>query len=175
MDDISQITNLINLYAVAVDSRRYGLFEQIFTQDIQCDFGGGAGFSERDTFISAFEQIHAPFSATQHMTSGHTIMVEGEDAWCFSYVHGRFRRELDNAQALFESTGWYDDVLIKGDEGWRIQRRISRMVSYAGDARVMQAMPGVDTNFVLAALHEDGDAGAVAVLHQVGRTKELGS
>jgi hypothetical protein len=41
------------------------------------------------------------------------------------------------------------------------------MVSYSGDIRVMQAMPGVDTNYVLAALHAEADADQLAFLREL--------
>lgn len=161
-DDFSQIVNLVNLYAVATDSRRYELFEQIFTDDIHLDFGAGAALDGLPMLMTAYRAIHEVFDATQHMTSGHTVKVNGDEARCFSYVSGRFRRKLEDSAGLFESTGWYDDDLVRTDGGWRIRRRISRMVSHTGDVRVMQAMPDVDTNYVLSALSAEVDAGKVS-------------
>lgn len=161
-EDFSQIVNIVNLYAVATDSHRYDLFEQIFTPDVRLDFGAGAALDGLDTLMTAYRAIHAVFSATQHMTSGHVVRVEGNEAYCFSYVAGRFRRTLDGGEGLFESTGWYDDTLVRTPQGWRIRERISRMVSHAGDIRVMQAMPDVDTNYILTSLFDEADAGRIA-------------
>ena len=164
-DDYSSIINVINLYAVAVDSHRYELFERIFAEDIRCDFGGGAAFTDRTTFAATFKDIHAVFSATQHITSGHAITIDGDRANCLSYVHARFRR--DGEEGFFESTGWYDDGLVRTRDGWRIKDRTSRMVSYNGNPRVMQAMPGVDTNYVLQSLYEEADAGRLSFFQTV--------
>lgn len=163
-DDISQITNILNLYAVATDAHRYDLFRGIFTEDIHLDFGAGAAIDGIATLMSVYADIHAVFSATQHMTSGHTIAVDGDSARAFSYVSARFRRGLDDGEGLFVSTGWYDDALVRTADGWRITHRVSRMVSYGGDIRVMQTMPGVDTNYVLASLFEETDAGRIGFL-----------
>lgn len=160
-NDVASIVNVINLYPVAVDSHRYQLFEQIFTEDIRCDFGGGAAFTDRATLVSVFAQIHAVFDATQHMTMGHTVRVNEDRANCFSYVSGRFRRAVDGKPAVFESTGWYDDVLVRTSGGWRVKERLSRMVTYVGDIRVMQAMPGVDTHYTLVSLFGEANAGQV--------------
>ncbi len=160
-EDVALITNLVNLYPIAVDSHRYGMFEKIFTEDIRCDFGGGAAFTDRATLTRVFKDIHAVFTATQHMTSGHAVTVTGEEARCFSYVCGRFRRKLDDGNGLFESTGWYDDLLVRTPIGWRIKDRISRMVTYSGDLRVMQTMPGIDTSYALVSLYEEAHAGRV--------------
>lgn len=163
-NEFSSIINIVNLYAVAVDSHRYDLFEQVFTDDIICDFGGGAAFTDRQTLIDTFRNIHAVFQATQHMVSGHSILVDGNRAQCFSYVDGRFRRRISSGDGLFCSTGWYDDSLIRTPKGWRIRHRISRMVSHSGDIEVMQVMPGVDTNYDLASLSAEAGKGAVNFL-----------
>lgn len=165
-DDFSQIVNLVNFYAVATDSHRYERFDEIFTADVHLDFGAGAALDGLDILIPAYRAIHAVFAATQHMTSGHVVRVNGDRASCFSYVTGRFRRMLEDGEGVFESTGWYDDALIRTPQGWRIKDRVSRMVSYQGDIRVMQAMPGVDTNYVLVSLFAEADAGRVAFLDQ---------
>ena len=153
--DIPNIINVTNLYAIAVDSHRYDLFDQVFAEDIRCDFGGGAACEGRAILVSMFADIHAVFSATQHVTSGHVVRLDGDRAHCFSYVHGRFRRPIEGKEAVFDSTGWYDDMLNRTPQGWRIKDRVSRMVTYGGDIRVMQAMPGIDTNYVLASLYEE--------------------
>ncbi|MCK9553760.1 nuclear transport factor 2 family protein [Aquamicrobium sp.] len=160
-DDRSAIINIVNLYAVAVDARRYDLFAQVFSDDIQCDFGGGAAFTNRDALESAFAAIHAVFDSTQHLTSGHVISLNGDRANCLSYVVGRFRRRLEDGEGFFESAGWYDDFLVRTPVGWRIRERASRMVSTSGDLRVMQVMPGVDTNYELFSLFNEADKGSV--------------
>src|SRR5262249_3827458 len=158
---------VVNLYAVALDAHRYELFEQIFTPDIRIDFGGGAAWSDRKTLQDGFKAIHAVFSATQHIVSGHAILQSGEGAHCLSYVHARFLRPIEGKLAVFDSTGWYDDALVRTDEGWRIKDRVSRMVSATGDHRVMQAMPGVDTDFQLLSLAGEADAGRVGFFSAV--------
>ncbi|MCJ2181027.1 nuclear transport factor 2 family protein [Novosphingobium album (ex Hu et al. 2023)] len=75
-DDYSQIVNLVNLYAVATDSHRYELFERIFTHDVHLDVGGGVSIDGLDVLMSGYRDIHAVFSATQHMTSGHTVRID---------------------------------------------------------------------------------------------------
>lgn len=159
--DFAEIVNVINTYAVAVDAHRYELFGRVFSADVRCDFGGGAAFTDLETLSSVFAQIHAVFAATQHIVSGHAITLDGDRANCLSYVAARFRREIEGAPAVFESTGWYDDVLTRTAAGWRIADRTSRMVSYGGDIRVMQAMPGVDTNYPLLSLSEEDRAGRI--------------
>ena len=161
MGDRSEIVNIINLYAVALDGHRYELFDEIFAADVKTDFGGGAGWSSLEELKAGFKAIHAVFGATQHAVSGHAVRVESDEAYCLSYVCGRFAREIDGQRAVFESTGWYDDHLVRTKAGWRIKDRVSRMFAASGDIRVMQAMPGIDTNYTYFALGDEADAGRV--------------
>lgn len=163
-DDLSQIVNVVNLYAVATDSHRYDLFERVFTPDVRIDFGGGAAWTSREQLMQGFKAIHAVFSATQHIVSGHTSIVDGDEAHCVSYVHARFLRDIPDG--VFDSTGWYDDQLVRTAEGWRIKDRVSRMVSATGNHRVMQAMPDVDTNFNLLSLFGEAAEGRVRFLER---------
>lgn len=166
-NDTTAIIGCINLYAIALDSHRYDLFERVFTDDARTDFGGGAEFNGRTQLATAFEAIHEPFSATQHIVSGHSVTVDGDKAFCMSYVHAYFVRVIDGATCVFDSSGWYDDQLVRHGDGWRIKYRVSRMVTANGDHRVMQAMPGVDVDFKLRSLAVDTAAGHVEYLRQV--------
>lgn len=139
-DDIVAITNTINLYAIAVDTQQLALFDRVFTADVTVDFGGPAAFEGLATLKAAFETIHAPFKSTQHFTSNHQIAVDGEQATCLSYVRGVFVRDVPGG-SMFESTGWYDDHLLRTGQGWRIDRRSSRMTWWGGNPEVLRTSP----------------------------------
>jgi hypothetical protein len=139
-DDLVTITNTVNLYAVAVDTLQWPLLDRVFTPDIAIDFGGPAAFTGLETLKAAFAAIHAPFKATQHFTSNHQIVVTGETATCLSYVRGVFVREVPGG-SMFESTGWYDDRLVRTSEGWRISWRASRMTWWGGNPDVLKTSP----------------------------------
>lgn len=166
-NDATNVIACINLYAIALDSHRYDLFDQVFTGDVRCDFGGGATFNDRPTLVSAFKVIHEPFNSTQHIVSGHSVAIDGNAAFCMSYVNAFFTRIIDGVLCVFNSTGWYDDQLVRHGNGWLIKDRVSRMVTVTGDHRVMQAMPGVDVDFKLRSLAAETAAGAVQYLRQI--------
>jgi ketosteroid isomerase-like protein len=166
-EDTVRIVAVINLYAVALDSHRYDLFDRVFARDARTDFGGGAAFEGRDALVEAFKAIHAPFHATQHIISGHSVTVTGDAAFCLSYVHAYFTRRINGQLCVFDSTGWYDDRLVRQADGWRIGHRISRMVTANGDHRVMQAMPGIDVDFKLLSLGEEAEQGRIEFLKHV--------
>lgn len=165
--DTIQVIATINLYATALDTHRYDLLERVFADDACTDFGGGAAFEERESLVEAFKTIHAPFHATQHIVSGHSVTVEADTAYCMSYVQAYFTRHVEGVLCVFEFSGWYDDQLVRQADGWRIRNCVSRMVTANGDHRVMQAMPGIDVDFRLLSLSEEAAAGRIAFLQHV--------
>lgn len=140
-NDIAQITNIVNLYPVAIDTLQWSLFDRVFTDGCVVDFGGPAVFEGLEPLKAVFEAIHAPFKATQHFTSNHQIAGTCNRATCLSYVRGVFVREMPKGGNMFESTGWYDDVLVRSCDDWRIAQRVCRMSWWGGNPDVLRTSP----------------------------------
>ena len=166
--EIAAITNVVNLYPVAVDTQSWELFDHVFTPDCYVDFGAPAVWTERASLKLAFDMIHAPFAATQHATRGHHVAVDGARATCLSYVLGRFIRDVPGGN-MFESAGWYDDELVRTAAGWRIARRTCRMLWWGGNPAVLQTSPDVPVQPVLDSLMAEGKAGRLAHLEALKR------
>jgi ketosteroid isomerase-like protein len=162
--DIAAVVNVINLYAIGVDTRQWRLFDQVFTEDAVTDFGGPAVFSGLATIKQLFEAIHAPFDATQHATRGHHVTVSEDGATCLSYVHARFLRNVGEGGNMFESSGWYDDRLVRTEAGWRIAHRTCRTLWSGGNPAVLQTTPDVHVESVFDALHIDARKGRLGHL-----------
>lgn len=161
--DIAEVVNTINLYPIAVDSQQWALFDRVFTDDAETDFGGPAVFSGLEPIKQIFDAIHAPFSATQHATRGHHVDLAGDRATCLSYVHARFIREVaGDGGNMFESIGWYDDSLVRTQQGWRIARRVCRTIWSGGNPAVLQTTPDVHVEAVFHSLRGEAAAGRVA-------------
>lgn len=171
-DDIAAVINVVNLYPIAVDTQQWALLDRVFTPDATTDFGGGAAFSGLRAIKHTFDAIHAPFDATQHVTTNHQVVIEGDRASCLSYVHGRFIRLGVEGGTMFESTGWYDDELVRTADGWRIQTRNCRTVWAGGNPAVLQTTPDVHVEAVQNSLRGEGQAGRLghlaALMRQAG-------
>jgi hypothetical protein len=158
------VINVVNLYAVALDCQRWELFDQVFTADAEADFGGPARWQDRAALKRDFAAIHSPFDATQHVTTNHQVVVDGDRANCISYVVGRFIRTVPEGGNMFESGGWYDDRLVRAGDGWRISNRLCRMVWWSGNPRVLQTTPGVPVEQQLFSLKTEAEARRIAWL-----------
>ena len=138
-EDKAEITELVNLYAFALDSHRWDLFDRIFTDDVRADYGPGAEWLTLGDFVSAFVDIHQKHDCHQHTMMGHLVHVDEDKAYAFTYGNWLLIRHAAEGGPTWRGTGWYDDELVRTDRGWRIKHRISRLVSYSGNPNV----PGI--------------------------------
>lgn len=168
-DDAITIANVVNLYALAVDTLQWELFDRVFTADAKVDFGGPAKWQDLSSLKRDFAAIHSPFRATQHTTSNHQAAIDGDRAHAMTYVHGRFIREVPGGGDMFESCGWYDDKLVHTPSGWRIAERVSRTIWSGGNPRVLETMPGVTVEQQLTSLGGEAASRNIAYLDALRR------
>ena len=162
-DDTMNVIGVVNLYALAVDTQCWDLFDRTFSPDVTADFGGGAVWRDLPSFKRDFAAIHAPFESTQHVTTNHVVTFDGDAAYCVSYVHGRFIRQVQGGN-MFESTGWYDDRLTRTQSGWRIANRVCRMTWCGGNPRVLETVEGVKAEQSFTSLRDEAHAGRFSYL-----------
>jgi len=162
--DIMAITQLVNLYGLAVDSQRWELFDRIFAPDVDADYGVTSHWTDREQFKSDFAAFHDPFDSTQHTMSTHVIHVEGDRAYSFCNGGWRLVRHAAGGNPLWDGTGWYDDTLLRTRGGWRITGRVCRITWWTGNPVVNQTIPGVKFEMTNTVLRREADAGRVGVL-----------
>jgi len=141
-DDVIEVIGVINRYALAVDTRRWELFDRVFTPNVEADYGGGARWSDLESLRGDFAASHANFEATQHITTNHQVLVEGDGSNAISYVQARFIRLAPDGGSITEMYGWYDDHLTRTVAGWRIDQRVWRGVWSTDHPLVSQTMFG---------------------------------
>jgi SnoaL-like domain len=93
------ITQLMNLYGLAVDSQRWKLFDRIFTADVDADYGATSHWADR-------EQLKAD-----------AVHVDGDRAYSFCNGGWRLVRGAADGDPRWDGTGWYDDTLMRTPSG----------------------------------------------------------
>jgi hypothetical protein len=137
--DKAEIVDLLNLYGFALDSHSWGLFDRIFTEDVLAEFGpAGSVWTGLPTLIREFKVFHEQLDNHQHTMMGQLVRVDGDVAHAFSYGNWLLVRFAAGDDPNWTGTGWYDDVLVRTDRGWRISHRICRLVSWAGNPLVSE-------------------------------------
>jgi len=138
-EDRADIIAVLNLYAVALDSHAWHLFDRVFTDDVTADFGpASAEWKGVDDLTTAFELFHKTLDNHAHTMSGHVVHVDGDTAYSLTYGNWLLVRHDAEGGPTWLGTGWYDDLLVRTDRGWRIKHRISRLVAYTGNPDVPQ-------------------------------------
>jgi hypothetical protein len=152
-NDKVEIINIMNLYGFALDARAWDLFDLIFTDDVEAVFGpAGAGWKGLDEFKASFEMFHKTLDSHQHTMMGHLIHVDGDTASAFSYGNWLLIRDDAEGGPNWLGTGWYDDLLVRTANGWRIKRRVCRLQGWTGNPYVPEPnrehQPDMKTNIL---------------------------
>ncbi len=106
-DDKVEIIEILNLYAFALDTRQWDLFDRVFTQDVVAVFGpAGAGWNGLDIFKASFAEFHARLDSHQHTMMGHLVVVDGDTATGYSYAM-RPRAARPGPVRAGTTTTWY--------------------------------------------------------------------
>lgn len=159
MADREDIIELVNLYGFAMDTRRWDLFDRIFTPDASADYGPTSSWTDRARFKADFGGFHELFDATQHVMTNHLVRVEGDRAFAHTYGSWRLVRHAAGDPPVWDGSGWYDDRLVRTPEGWRIDRRVCRVVFWTGNPKVQTPMEDMVFQLDLHALHTEERAG----------------
>ena len=132
------IVKVINRYGLAMDARRWDLFDTIFTADVVLEYPGSR-WHELAAFKTDFARAHERFDATQHAMMNHLVEVDGESASAFTYCSWRLICRGTEGGDYLEGTAWYDDELVLMPEGWRIRRRACRILWAEGNPAAIGA------------------------------------
>ena len=166
--DKAAIIEILNLYGFALDAHQWDLFDLVFTEDVTADFGpAGASWSGLADFKRSFAEFHDTLDNHQHTMMGHLVHVNGDKANAFSFGNWLLVRESLKDDTSWLGTGWYDDELVRTDRGWRIKRRVCRLISWTGNPSVpipnQEHRPDMKTNV----LHQHCNEGKVEFLKAI--------
>ena len=135
--DKAEIVEILNLYGFALDAHQWDLFDLSFTQDVISVFGpAGAAWTSLDVLKHAFGEFHRTLDNHQHTMMGHIVHVDGDTANAFSWGNWLLTRDAAPGGADWMGTGWYDAVLVRTDKGWRIKKRVCRLLGWTGNPLV---------------------------------------
>lgn len=163
--DKAEIIEIMNLYAFALDTRQWDLFDRVFTDDVTAVFGpAGAGWSGLEVFKASFELFHKTLDSHQHTMMGHLVEVDGDTAHAFSYGNWLLVRHAGEGGNTWTGTGWYDDEVIRTDKGWRIKRRVCRLQAWSGNPLVPEPLNEHNPDMGLRVLHTFAEAGDIGFL-----------
>jgi 3-phenylpropionate/cinnamic acid dioxygenase small subunit len=120
-EDRQDISDLLVRYATGIDRKDWPLFRTVFTGDCELDYGEIGTWSGVDAVAEFMEKAHAMAGHTMHRITNHAISIDGDNAVARSYIDGLIMA-ADNTSGV-NAIGYYDDEIVRTNEGWRIARR----------------------------------------------------
>ncbi len=120
--DVRQdVAEVLVRYATGIDRRDWALFRTCFTDDCEADYGDIGVWRGADAITEWMEKAHAGLGHTLHRITNQAIVSSGDAVAARSYVDAIVMAP-DNQKGA-RAVGYYDDALVRTDDGWKIARR----------------------------------------------------
>jgi 3-phenylpropionate/cinnamic acid dioxygenase small subunit len=120
------VAGVLVRYATGIDRRDWVLFRTCFTADCEADYGDIGVWHGVDEITEWMAKSHAACGHTMHRITNVDIAKRGDGVAARSYVDAIIMR-ADNRTGA-RADGYYDDELVRTDDGWKISRRHFTMV-----------------------------------------------
>jgi 3-phenylpropionate/cinnamic acid dioxygenase small subunit len=126
------VADLLVRYATAIDQRDWKLLRSCFTDDCVADYGDIGKWSNGDAIAEWMRATHEPLGHTLHRITNQSVASSGDAVTARSYVDVIVLGP-DNVRGA-QAAGYYDDVVVQTDDGWKIAQRRYTMVRMQGIA-----------------------------------------
>ena len=120
-EDRQDIADVLVRYATGIDRRDWPLFRTVFTDDCELDYGEVGSWQGVDAVTEFMQQAHAMAGHTMHRLTNQVITVHGDAAQARTYVDALIMLADNNSGV--SAAGFYDDELVRTDDGWRVAHR----------------------------------------------------
>jgi len=138
--DRQEVDDLLIRYATAVDTKDWDLYETCFTQDAFIDYESAGGIKGKLPEVRAWlEKTLVMFPMTQHVVCNRVVEIDGDRGTARSVFYNPMGLpQEDTGQILFFDGGYYNDQLVRTQDGWKISQRIEESAYSTRLNRVMQ-------------------------------------
>ena len=134
-EDIVEIQQVLVRYTLALDTGRADLIADCFAEGGQVQLSDVYVMSAAD-FVNIAAEGLKRFGATQHILGLPSIHIQGDKATSRCYYMAQHVR-ADMNPPTFMLGGWYDDDLIRTENGWRIIKRRGVPLWGDGNAEIL--------------------------------------
>lgn len=115
------IADVLVRYATGIDRRDWTLFRSCFTEDCVADYGDIGVWHGADEIAAWMDRAHRAAGHTVHRITNQDIRADHHGASARSSVDA-IVLGADNLTGI-RAIGFYDDDLVRTEEGWQIRRR----------------------------------------------------
>ena len=134
LSDRIAIQDLLIRYTVAIDTKNYELLDTCFTPDAHVDYTTSGGTKGSYPEVRKWlEQVLQVFPITMHFISNTTVELDGDRATARTYViNPMVFINPDDSRHIFTVGAYYNDQLVRSDQGWQIAERVEELAYMDG-------------------------------------------
>ena len=129
-DTRQDVAEVLVRYATGIDRRDWKLFRSCFTEDVHADYGDTGLFEGVEAITEFMVRAHASMGHILHRITNEAVSRIADDRVAARSYVDAVLMDAKN-QAGIHAIGFYDDELVRGDDGWRIARRRFTLVRIA--------------------------------------------
>lgn len=135
--DRESIIDLINRYAIALDTKDWYSLRTCFLADATCEYEGFGEYRGIDAIEMICQQTISPLTASQHLLGNHGVTTRGDEADAVCYVQAQHIRTGSTGGEVFTLGGKYTDLVVRTDDGWQIAHRTLTTLWTTGNPSVL--------------------------------------
>jgi hypothetical protein len=114
-----QIVDLFTRYANALDAKRWGELDELFTEDVSARWLKGKWIQHNRADMIAFIRSFLEPVPTHHMLGNHLVSIAGDVAAASCHVRGH-HQGIGERQHLYQETlGIFTGTAVRLDGAWR--------------------------------------------------------
>ena len=139
--DQAGVSDALHRYASGLDARDWELWGSALTDPVSIDMSSFTGYDAvelpREKHVTSAARIFAGLDVTQHMITNHRHFIDGDTARVVAHMRAEHWADAVHGGNRFTMFGYYDDRLVRTEDGWRISHVKLVCTQYEGNLEVM--------------------------------------
>jgi len=135
--DRAAISDLVIAYALALDTRDWQLLTSILTDPVGVDYSSHAPELAFEVPAAEWAAMVAEglgaFAVTQHLSTNHVIVIDGDEAVCRSQMQARHQLQLADGLHSCTLFGHYISRCVRTHSGWKIRHKTLQITGREGN------------------------------------------
>jgi hypothetical protein len=138
LEDRQAMIDATILYCWAIDTRSYTDLNDVFTEDVHCEYSSVApAFTGVPALIELVSATLDPLDGSQHMLTNHQFEASENGPRSRCYFHAQHIRRAAEGGSNYLVAGIYSDRWRKTSAGWRSCHRTLEVLWTDGNPRVV--------------------------------------
>lgn len=119
--DRAEISELLYAFARALDEQDWDAYAGCYAEDGVLALLPTIRHEGRDGMAAFVASSLGRYAGTHHMSTNHAITIDGDTASCRAYLLAAHLIDAADPARHADGAGWYDFVLTRTDDGWKVQ------------------------------------------------------